>query len=760
MMNGDTLISGDQTFGEEEGLPEETGMKDDEECDLEEKLSPADNDSSLIKDNVECDPKQPVFPIRKGPNITMEKFLDPSRPFKCTVCKESFTQKNILLVHYNSVSHLHKLKRSLQDTSTGLQEPVNNADHKPFKCSICNVAYSQSSTLDIHMRSVLHQTKARASKLDSSTSSTESVGPSPGKALSNTSATTKPATSLNNAGLSNQQNTELSGTPANPDTSHPSTSEMRNKLVNMIDSATKQQQMSLLQQQQLAQAQAHLQQELQKKAALLQSHLFNPALLHPFPMATEALLPVQQQLLLPFLISGGEFRMNPEVNLKGSGLSISTLKPTVNEDTVESSKKDVPKNYSKQKLNEDLAIHPEMDEQKLTNDPPCQKDTNGQNSNEESKEIENVGTSEKTHDHKSQENKDLNKEMSTSGKSFDEFIPPRIAHDAPGNASKALLENIGFELVMQYNENKERYQKNRTEPIPNGGDMSDTKEVGHSDDKEELGCESCGKLFSNALILKSHKEQIHRSIFPIKSLQKFAKDYREQYDKLFPLRPATPEASPVSSPSPSPPAIPISSVQQPQQQQPIIPASTLSATPATVSIPQVKAPLAQITLPMELPLFPSLLMPPIHLQALTPQAPVHLPPVEAGLTPDLTQLYQQQLTPAMLQQQSKRPRTRITDDQLRILRQYFDINNSPNEDHIHEMANKSGLPHKVIKHWFRNTLFKERQRNKDSPYNFSNPPITTLEDVRWILDHPLLNQQDKRFMRVRGPQEPGLLTTR
>ena len=32
----------------------------------------------------------------------------------------------------------------------------------------------------------------------------------------------------------------------------------------------------------------------------------------------------------------------------------------------------------------------------------------------------------------------------------------------------------------------------------------------------------------------------------------------------------------------------------------------------------------------------------------------------------------------------------------------------------------------VIKHWFRNTLFKERQRNKDSPYNFSVPPATTL----------------------------------
>lgn len=84
----------------------------------------------------------------------------------------------------------------------------------------------------------------------------------------------------------------------------------------------------------------------------------------------------------------------------------------------------------------------------------------------------------------------------------------------------------------------------------------------------------------------------------------------------------------------------------------------------------------------------------------------------------------------MLQQQNKRPRTRITDDQLRVLRQYFDINNSPNEEQIKEMADKSGLPQKVIKHWFRNTLFKERQRNKDSPYNFNNPPTTTLEETK------------------------------
>jgi hypothetical protein len=40
--------------------------------------------------------------------------------------------------------------------------------------------------------------------------------------------------------------------------------------------------------------------------------------------------------------------------------------------------------------------------------------------------------------------------------------------------------------------------------------------------------------------------------------------------------------------------------------------------------------------------------------------------------------------------------------------------------------NNTLLSLQVVKHWFRNTLFKERQRNKDSPYNFNNPPSTTL----------------------------------
>lgn len=87
-----------------------------------------------------------------------------------------------------------------------------------------------------------------------------------------------------------------------------------------------------------------------------------------------------------------------------------------------------------------------------------------------------------------------------------------------------------------------------------------------------------------------------------------------------------------------------------------------------------------------------------------------------------------QLTQSQNDIPAKRPRTRITDDQLKVLRSNFDINTSPGEEQVAEMALKTNLPPKVIKHWFRNTLFKERQRSKDSPYNFNIPPITSLDE--------------------------------
>uniref|UniRef100_A0A4W4G5Q1 Zinc finger homeobox 3 n=1 Tax=Electrophorus electricus TaxID=8005 RepID=A0A4W4G5Q1_ELEEL len=758
LMTEDLLSGEDQSLGEEQGSFEEERVKEDEESDMEEKSSPGDSYLSLLREDVEPNAKHFVMPQRKGPNVSTEKFLDPSRPFKCTVCKESFTQKNILLVHYNSVSHLHKVKRSVQDSS-GLPESVSSStDHKPFKCSICNVAYSQSSTLEIHMRSVLHQTKARAAKLDSSGASSVSSNPLLGKAVSLTESTSSSHTALKcmTAGtnmsctssaldqpqLNHQQSTENNVISSqNTCLSTMSEEYKKKQTVDTVASTTRQHRLlqQQLQQQQLVQAQAQIQQELQKKAALLQSHLFNPALLHHFPITTDALLPLQQQqqFLLPFLIPGGEFQINPELNLKGLGLNLSTAKPVAPEDPSETLPQSSLISACKQQQNGDaacarnqlLSLVPEeevpvpQNANCVTFDLQSNKRVDEQSNNKAAVKVHEPTFHDGIDGFRAQE--DIEDEVLSSGEILSESIPPRVAHDAPGNVSKALLENIGFELVMQFNENKQQYQRNQAEAVPNEQTMP--KEVDHSEFFGKLECESCGKLFSNVLILKSHKEHIHQSIFPIHSLEKFAKDYREQYDKLFPFRPATPEASPPpQSPAASPP-IPTPTEPPHQKAVSCIRVSETMVTPPTGSTPQV--PLTPLPLPIDLPLFPPLMMHSMPLQALTPQLPVHLPAVEAGLTPDLAQLHQHQLTPALMQQ-GKRPRTRITDDQLRILRQYFDINNSPNEDQIQDMANKSGLSHKVIKHWFRNTLFKERQRNKDSPYNFSNPPITTLEDVK------------------------------
>ncbi|PAV78945.1 hypothetical protein WR25_06790 [Diploscapter pachys] len=104
-----------------------------------------------------------------------------------------------------------------------------------------------------------------------------------------------------------------------------------------------------------------------------------------------------------------------------------------------------------------------------------------------------------------------------------------------------------------------------------------------------------------------------------------------------------------------------------------------------------------------------------------------LPSFTGQIPPGMSDLFNPLLNSNLASSPQKRARTRITDDQLKVLRQYFDINNSPTEAQVKEMSIKAKLPEKVIKHWFRNTLFKERQRDKDSPYNFNNPPSVSID---------------------------------
>ncbi len=89
----------------------------------------------------------------------------------------------------------------------------------------------------------------------------------------------------------------------------------------------------------------------------------------------------------------------------------------------------------------------------------------------------------------------------------------------------------------------------------------------------------------------------------------------------------------------------------------------------------------------------------------------------------------QQAVYKLLKPQTKR--TKLTYDQLNILQSYFNIHSAPSEHEIVEISEQTGLQEKTVKNWFRNKAYKERQRDPNSPYNFSNPPSTSINMEEW-----------------------------
>ncbi|XP_068403555.1 zinc finger homeobox protein 2 isoform X1 [Eschrichtius robustus] len=381
-----------------------------------------------------ADSRHPLT-YRKTTNFALDKFLDPARPYKCTVCKESFTQKNILLVHYNSVSHLHKMKKAAVDPSrpargeAGAAPAPAAATDKPFKCTVCRVSYNQSSTLEIHMRSVLHQTRSRGAKTDAKAEGpergpeepkegetegevgTEKKGPDPGGFIS--------------GGL------PFLSPPPPPLDLH-----------------------------------------------RFPAPLFAPPVLPSFPLVPESLLKLQQQqLLLPFYLH--DLKVGPKLALAGPAplLSLPAATPP----------------------------------------PPPPKAELAE------REWERPPTAEE-------------------GNETAPSSPPQpTPNEAARTAAKALLENFGFELVIQYNEGKQAVPPPPTPPPPEalgGGD--------------KLACGACGRLFSNMLILKTHEEHVHRRFLPFEALSRYAAQFRKSYDSLYPPPAGSPKPpdGPLDSPAP------------------------------------------------------------------------------------------------------------------------------------------------------------------------------------------------------------------
>ncbi|XP_076787109.1 zinc finger homeobox protein 2 isoform X2 [Arvicanthis niloticus] len=487
-----------------------------------------------------ADSRHPLT-YRKTTNFALDKFLDPARPYKCTVCKESFTQKNILLVHYNSVSHLHKMKKAAIDPScpargeAGIPPPATTSSDKPFKCTVCRVSYNQSSTLEIHMRSVLHQTRSRGAKADARAEGaersqedpkegetegevgTEKKGPDPSGFMSGLPFLSPPPPPL-----------DLHRFPA---------------------------------------------------------PLFTPPVLPPFPLVPESLLKLQQQqLLLPFYLH--DLKVGPKLALA----SPAPMLPLP-----------------------------------AANPPPLPAPPKAELAEQE------------------WERPLLAEEGTEAGPSSPPHASP---NEAAHTAAKALLENFGFELVIQYNEGKQAVPPPPTPPPP--------ESVGGGD---KLACGACGKLFSNMLILKTHEEHVHRRFLPFEALSRYAAQFRKSYDSLYP-------------PPAEPPKPPDGSLESPPQLGP----------PFVVPEPEVGG---------------------IHTSEERSLA--------GGPWPSEEEEGSRGSLPPTVPVGRRFSRTKFTEFQTQALQSFFETSAYPKDGEVERLASLLGLASRVVVVWFQNARQKARK---------------------------------------------------
>lgn len=697
-------------------------------------------------------------------NYSVDRYLDPNRPFKCDVCKESFTQKNILMVHQNSVSHLHKVKQAVQfgppiSTAGGQLQPLLNdqpahtngktgsskslTEKKPYQCNLCKVGFGQSEPFENHLRSVGHQ--SRLAKIPELVMS--------GQVSLNQSLIEQPDLALD------------------PQTQHLF--------------------MEALQQQQLA-------------AVTSQSLLFQT-----LPTLNSLPLMGMPQLLPPVTTS----LMSPTTAALASFASAMALESEFNshryfsaaEGQVGDIHHEAHKEHSsngRQMVDLEQQTVETHDGKKMMN---CSTESTGTKMDlmmkdiiikkevEESEEMRAAEFADFAGHYQHGQKVDVGVGQSM-GRVFDlQPSNPTLAASIPimtarprgfmgrfkPQVHRNLLENIGFECVMQFNEytqskrkEKEKEKEEKDHDIECLLESKEkkteqavlTKDELHGGEEEKRikvdlpeinksKCISCGKEFSSVFVLKAHEEEVHKNVVPISFVENFGEKFKTDFEKKQPK--SEPEMVQASTQS--------TQVLQPATLNPPPPASTAAVSVNVSSAVDKTSKMSVSDMPPPPPPPPQLssapafdmasmmpmlsLMPmpvPMNLMSLGIQP--QLMPMMSGAAMDMPAGFLPQLgmaDPGMMSaqqqmqaaaaaaaaaaQNQKRVRTRISDEQLKILRAHFDINNSPSEEQINQMSEQSGLPQKVIKHWFRNTLFKERQRNKDSPYNFNNPPSTTID---------------------------------
>ncbi|KAB7499114.1 Zinc finger homeobox protein 4 [Armadillidium nasatum] len=267
--------------------------------------------------------------------------------------------------------------------------------------------------------------------------------------------------------------------------------------------------------------------------------------------------------------------------------------------------------------------------------------------------------------------------------------------------NKFLLENFGFDVVAQFIESNQQVSTSREIlNFVNSQIPEFSKSV----------CKICFKQFSSIWILKSHYEEVHNDIVNFSYVEKFASNYRKFYqnkhNSSLEISTALPDAERSSREEEMVEGEPRETSDEREKEfesgsrcnssaPTPIPRST--PTPSALAAPTTPTPTSSSSAPI--------VDPPTSSPAGGMNVP-HMAEMAAALNA---------LTAAQMQQLHFNP----------MMMASLGLAGLPL--HLNPLAAMNlqpplmpMLPHHI------NTLFKERQRCKDSPYNFSIPPSTTL----------------------------------
>ncbi|XP_051539025.1 zinc finger homeobox protein 4 isoform X2 [Myxocyprinus asiaticus] len=174
------------------------------EKDIDEEMEEVRNEDSDDQDNVEQTVKTSEASVSNGRSAGKNNVASEgdNRPFKCNACLESFPSRTALSVHYNSTTHIQRMRTGTvkeNDSTPFLARPY--VSNKPYQCAVCRVSYNHAITLESHLKSVLHQSRSRSAG-NATPSSTANTGT--GTMVTNMAATTVGnTTQLVNASTSN-----------------------------------------------------------------------------------------------------------------------------------------------------------------------------------------------------------------------------------------------------------------------------------------------------------------------------------------------------------------------------------------------------------------------------------------------------------------------------------------------------------------------------------------------------------------------------